>query len=368
MKRRMISLFIAASLLLGGCSWSGGSYVSVTPHHEQNSGSHTDSLSAATYSELRALLSELTQAGTENAVINVSEFEQSKLEQSMSDAVRYIITILPIGAYAIDKVNYEIGVSGGQPAISVDISYLHGRSELRRIRQAKDMDAAKALITAALDDCSDSVVIYVENYSEADLIQLVSDYALLQPNLVMEIPDVAVGAYPEQGLRRILELKFTYETSRDALRDMQEEVRRVFASASLYVNRGDADAQKFAQLFSFLTERFDYKIETSITPSYSLLCHGVGDSKTFAMVYAAMCKSAGLDCRIVSGTKNGEAWYWNLICIDEAYYHVDLLESSGAGQLLRHLDQEMSGYVWDYSAYPVTDTAAPATEPIEVTE
>lgn len=368
MKRRIMSLFLAISVLLGGCSWASGSYVSVTPHHEQNSGAHSGSLSAATYSQLRALLTELTEAGTENAVINVSEFDQSILEQSMSDAVRYITSILPIGAYAIDKVNYEIGVSGGQPAISVNIAYLHGRSELRRIRQAKDMDAAKSLITAALDDCSDSVVIYVENYSEADLIQLVSDYALQQPNLVIEIPDVAVGAYPEQGLHRILELKFTYETSRDTLRGMQEEVRRVFASASLYINRGDADAQKFAQLFSFLTERFDYKIETSITPSYSLLCHGVGDSKTFAMVYAAMCRSAGLDCRMVSGTKNGEAWYWNLICIDETYYHVDLLESSSAGQILCHLDQEMDGYVWDYSAYPVTEVSAPApevTEPLE---
>jgi len=365
MNRRIVCLFIAVSMLLGGCSWSGGSYVSVTPHHEQNSGTHTDSLSAATYSELRALLSELTAAGTENAVINVPEYDQSKLEQGMSDAVRYITTILPIGAYAIDKVNYEIGVSGGQPAISVNISYLHGRSELRRIRQVKDMDAAKALITDALDDCADSVVIYVENYSDMDLIQLVADYSIDNPNLVMEIPEVAVGAYPEQGLRRVLELKFTYETSREALRNMQEEVRRVFASASLYINRGDADAQKYAQLFTFLTERFDYKIETSITPSYSLLCHGVGDSKTFAMVYATMCQSAGLDCRIVSGTKDGEAWHWNLIQVDGSYYHVDLLESSAEGQLLRHLDQEMSGYVWDYSAYPATDVAVISTEATE---
>lgn len=365
MKRRMLSLFLAAAMLLGGCSWSGGSYVSVTPHHEQNSGTHSDSLSAANYSQLRALLAELTEAGTENAIINVSEYDQNQLEQGMSDAVRYITTILPIGTYAIDKVDYEIGVSGGQPAISVNISYLHGRSELRRIRKVKDMDAAKALVTDALDNCADSVVIYVENYSEVDLIQLVADYSVSNPNLIMEVPEVAVGAYPEQGLRRVLELKFTYETSRETLRNMQEEVRRVFASAALYINRSDADSQKYAQLFSFLTERFDYKIETSITPSYSLLCHGVGDSKTFAMVYATMCRSAGLDCRIVSGTRNGEAWYWNLICIDGSYYHIDLLESSATGQFLRHLDQEMDGYVWDYSAYPATNVVTPVTEATE---
>ena len=355
MKRRILSLSLAVTLLLTGCSWFSGSYVSIKPHHEQNFGTHTDSLSASDYSQLRALLSDLTEAGTESAVINVSEYNQDELEQGMVNVIRYITTILPTGAYAIDKVTYEIGSNGGQPAISVNISYLHGRSELRRIRHAKDMMAARDLITAALDDCADSVVLYVENYSEMDLIQLVADYALQQPNLVMEIPVVAVGVYPEQGLRRILELKFTYQTSRDTLRNMQDQVRRVFASASLYVNHNDAESQKYAQLFSFLTERFPYKIETSITPSYSLLCHGVGDSKAFASAYAAMCRSAGLDCRMISGTKDGVAWYWNLLCVEGSYFHVDLLESSDAGQLVYCLDDEMSGYVWDYSTYPATD-------------
>ena len=364
MKRRVICAALAAALLLCGCSWMGGSYVSVTPHHEQNSGVQSGSLAASNYQQLRSLLAELAEAGTESAVIQVSGYERDLVEKGMEDAVRYISEILPIGAYAIDRVDYEIGVSGGQPAISVNISYLHGRSELRKIRQAADMDAAKKLIIEALEDCADSVVIYVEEYTNVDLVQLVADYAVKNPNLIMEIPQLAIGAYPEQGPSRVLELKFTYQTSRDTLRSMQSQVKRVFASASLYIDQNDADEQKFAQLYTFLTERFDYKIETSITPSYSLLSHGVGDGRTFAMVYAAMCRSAGLDCRMVTGTRNGEAWYWNMICQEGIYYHVDLLESRALGQLTRLTDAQMGGYVWDYSAYPETGTAAPtgATE------
>ena len=365
MKRRFLCLCLAVSMILTGCSWFSGSYISIKPHHEQNPGTHSDSLSASDYSQLRGLLAELTEAGTENAVINISEYNQDELEEGMANAIRYITTILPIGAYAIDKVTYEIGSNSGQPAISVNISYLHGRAELRRIRHVKDMMDAKDLITAALDDCADSVVLYVENYSEMDLIQLAADYALQQPNLVMEIPVVAVGIYPEQGLRRILEVKFTYQTSRDTLRNMQNQVQRVFTSASLYVNHNDAESQKYAQLFSFLTERFEYKIETSITPSYSLLCHGVGDSKAFASAYAAMCRRVGLDCRMISGTKDGAAWYWNLLCIEDSYFHVDLLESRDAGQLIYRTDEEMSGYVWDYSTYPATDILIPVTEDAE---
>lgn len=368
MKGRIICLLLAVSMLLGGCSAMGGSYVSVTPHHEQNSHSRTDSLSASNYAQLRKLLSELAQEGTESAVINVSKYERSKVEQGMSDAIRYVTKIMPIGAYAIDRVDYEIGVNSGKLAVSVNISYLHGRSELRKIRQAADMEEVKEIVEKALADCVDSVVIYVDTYSDVDLVQQVADYALENPDVVMESPVLAIGAYPDQGPSRVLELKFIYQTSRDTLRSMQSQVKRVFTSASLYINQNDADAQKFSQLYTFLTERFDYKIETSITPSYSLLYHGVGDGKTFAMVYAAMCRSAGLDCRMVSGTRDGEAWYWNLICEDGVYYHVDLLESYSVGQLVRLTDEEMTGYVWDYSAYPAAGMVEEETQPAEPTE
>lgn len=365
MKLRVICVALIAAMMLSGCSWTGGSYVSVTPHHEQSSDVQSDSLTAADYSELRNILAELTEGGAESAVIYVSKYDQDDVEQGMENAVRYITEILPVGAYAIDKVEYEIGTSAGQPAISVSISYLHGRAELRRIRQAEDMEAAKDIILESVANFSDSIVILVDRYAETDLVQMVADYAAANPSVVMEIPQLAIGTYPDSGTKRILELKFTYQTSRETLRSMQTQVKRTFDSAALYINQNDAQAQKCNQLFNFLTERFEYKYETSITPSYSLLQHGVGDARIFAEVYSAMCRRAGLDCRVVSGTKDGEAWYWNLIQVDGLYYHVDLLESREAGVFTLLTDAELEGYVWDYSAYPATDAAEQATEATE---
>ena len=132
---------------------------------------------------------------------------------------------------------------------------------------------------------------------------------------------------------------------------MQGQVQRVFASASLYIGQDDEEAQKYAQLFSFLTERFAYQLETSITPSYSLLCHGVGDSRAFALVYAAMCRRAGLNCETVAGTKDGEIYTWNVIADGNAYYYVDLIRCSQNGRFYPARQWEMGGYVWDYSAF-----------------
>ncbi|MBR3972705.1 MAG: hypothetical protein IKJ99_01990 [Oscillospiraceae bacterium] len=351
MKR--ITLLMALCLLLSGCSsWMDGSHLTVTPHQEQIPNVQTAAVSAADYDELRGVMEKIVESGAESGVINVAEYDPEQLELGIRLAAGYVQNQFPLGVYAIENLQYEIGSGGGQPAISVSISYIHGRSEIRKIQEVDDMNEAQAAIEEALEECAEGVVLLIDDYGETDLVQLVEDFADQNPDVVMEVPQVAVGVYPDSGLSRVVELKFTYQSSRDALRQMQSQVERVFTSAVLYTSSDAAEARKYTQLYTFLMERFDYKLETSITPSYSLLCHGVGDSKAFATAYAAMCRMAELECLVVSGTREGEPWYWNLILEDGVYYHVDLLRSSEMRSLQRLTDDEMEGYVWDYSAYP----------------
>lgn len=357
MKRGMLCLLVAACLLFSGCSsWMDGEYYSVTPHQEQLSGAQSGAQSAANYADLQAALTQMVDSGTESGVINVAEYNQNMVETGMSMAVQYVKSMYPLGAYAIEEINYEIGNSGGKPAVSVSIAYLHGRSEIRKIRTVADMKSAQKEIGNALDRCESGVVLLVKDFTQTDVAQFVEDYTALHPDIVMETPEVAVGVYPEIGTDRILELKFTYQTSRESLRQMQTQVEPYFASAALYVSGNGSDTQKYAQLYAFLMERYDYKLETSITPAYSLLCHGVGDAEAFATVYAAMCRQAGLECQLVTGTKAGEPWWWNMVCDNGVYYHVDLLQCNAVGVFWEMVDAEMEGYVWDYSAYVPAET------------
>ena len=96
-------------------------------------------------------------------------------------------------------------------------------------------------------------------------------------------------------------------------------------------------------------ERFDYRLQSSRTPSYSLLCEGVGDSRAFAQIYAAMCTRIGLEAATISGTRDGEKHHWNLVRIDGVWYHLDLLASN---QFRPMTDGEMTDYDWDREAYP----------------
>ena len=59
MKRKMVCLFAAVSLLLTGCGWLDGNYVSVAPHREQEQSQQTGVISAANYQELLDALEEV---------------------------------------------------------------------------------------------------------------------------------------------------------------------------------------------------------------------------------------------------------------------------------------------------------------------
>lgn len=351
MKRRMICLAAALCLLLTGCSWFDGSYVHVTPHREQGSSGQTEAVSASNYAQLLDILEEMVTSGTESGVINVANYDRDMVEVNMTAAVQYIRNRHPVGAYAVEQMEYEVGTNSGKPAIAVNLTYRHSRIEIQKIRKAQTMEDAERVIGDVLKTCDPGVVLQVEVFQETDFSQLVQDFAEAYPESIMETPQVTAGIYGT-GTARVVELAFTYQNSRDKLRQMQSQVQPVFDSAVLYVSGEGSDHQKFSQLYAFLMERFDYKLETSITPAYSLLRHGVGDSRAFAVVYASMCRRAGLECRIVTGTRNGEPWTWNMVLDGEQNFHVDLLRSSLSGGFREYTDGEMSGYVWDYSNYP----------------
>lgn len=371
MKRNFIIMVLAMSLLLSGCGFLDGNYVSVTRHREQRLTSQNDVTSASNYLELMDVLEDMISDGREVAAINVAQYPQDALDDGMEMAIRHARENYPIGAYAVEDVQYELGTSGGDPALSVTIVYQHSRAEILRIRRVKDIQEAEKLISDSLEGYESSIVFLVENYFDRDFTQFVQDYAAAHPETVMETPQVTVGAYGT-GQSRVVELIFTYQTSRDSLRRMQSQVKPVFDSAALYVSGDGEQRQKFSQLYAFLMERFDYKIETSITPAYSLLKFGVGDSRAFATVYAAMCRGAGLECLTVTGTRAGEPWVWNIVLDEGRYYHVDLLRCNETGRYQEKTDGEMAGYVWDYAAYPqctaaVTVETAPAEETGETT-
>lgn len=362
--KRWILMCIMVALLLSGCSRiRDGHFHSVEINDAQSNPIGTQNISVKNFDEICQALTAFAKEGIKSQVISFAEYDQTKLEQDMRKAIWWVQTYDPITAYAVERITFEKGTSNGKSAVSVEISYVHDRAEIQRIQKAQNIKNVRQMIQVALNNSQAGVVLLWENYKETDFEQMVEDYALKYPQMVMETPEVSVALYPENGDQRVVELKFTYQNSRESLRQMQSQVSSLFSSAELYVIGKGATFEKAELLYSFLMERNEHQLETSITPAYSLLEYGVGDNRAFASVYAAMCEQSGLRCQIITGTRWGVPWSWNLICVNDVYYHVDLLRCLEAGSFRTWMDADMEGYVWDFYAYP--ESVMPDSDPVD---
>lgn len=354
MKKRnsVIALLVCLATILSGCSlWLSGEYHSIVPYRDEG-GKHNDESSVLTsYVDLCNALVELVEEGSQESVLYIADVSEDQCAYYMETAIDYVMKQTAIGSYAVKEITYDVGTNAGKRAVAIKVDYLHNRSEILRIKQTQDMDAVQELIRVALENQESRLVVQVEEYRANDLIQFVQNYVNENPQKCVESPVVSAVTYPEAGLNRVIEISFLYQNSKEGLRIMQQVVGDIFKSAQYYVNKDAENLEKYQQLYTFLMERNEYTYETSITPAYSLLRHGVGDCRAFALVYMAMCRQVGLDCQVVSGTKNGEPWTWNIVKEQDVYYHIDLLQCNTQGAFTMQTEENMAGYVWDYSAF-----------------
>jgi len=350
--KKLVLIILLCVMLTGCTAWMDGSYHSTSPYVDGRTEPVQQFVTVANAVQLRVALESLVESGRESGILRGNGVDEEFFLNTLPEAIDYVLTQNPIGDYAVEDISYELGTSGGDQAASVSITYNRNHTQIRRMQTRGDMRQAGEDIQEALADCAESIVLRVRNYSETDIWQLLQDYADKNPRVVMEMPQLTVNTYPSTGTDRVVEVIFTYQTSRESLRTMKSYVTPVFDAAKMYVGGDTEPAIKYAQLYIFLMERFPCVEQTSITPTYSLLRYGVGDSKAFAQVYAAMCRDAGLECFVVSGTCKGEARFWNMICSDGVYAHLDLLACQAVEEYRVCTDAQMGDYVWDYEAYP----------------
>lgn len=360
MKRTAIAWVLVLCLMLSGCGpLLTGEYIWEQTHYIPPATDSGQSITASNYSQLLAVLTDCVESGLEAITVSVAQYDRDRLESDVVRAVDAVSRENPVAAYALRQITYELGSSGGEAVLVVQVAYLHDLNEILKIQTVADNAAAEEAIIAALRAYDFSVVLRVDSYEDTDFVQLVDDYIMEHPQYVMEKPRITANIYPETGKSRIVELKFDYVTSRHTLKNMQAQVATVFDASVDMVSVTVKPRPKYTQMYSLLMDRFqNYTIETSITPAFSLLIHGVGDAKAFAAVYAAMCREAGLECYVVTGMRSGALWYWNIICIDGVYYHVDLLRCKTEGAFREMTDSIIAeGYVWNFSAYPACGAA-----------
>ena len=125
--KRLLSAILIVCLLLTGCSWMDGSYVSVTPHQvAQSPAAEGITRIVRNYAELRAALVRMVDDGTTEALLTLEGYPRENAEDDVKHAVDYVTKDYPLGAYALERIDTSVGAY----AISVDLTYRRTAQEL----------------------------------------------------------------------------------------------------------------------------------------------------------------------------------------------------------------------------------------------
>ena len=379
--KKFLSAILIASVLLGltACSgWGQDELLSVTPHAEQpvSSGATEEEvpLTVTNRSELRGAVLSFIRDWTERGTFLVSDYS-GDIAADLAETIRYATEEDPIGAYAVDYADAELSGDGEDGVISLNIVFRRSAAEINSIVTVNGIGGAYAKIQQALTDYTTALTLRIRNYEEADFTAYIRDFCLENPDQMPALPELSAQVYPNEGETRILELHMVYPKTRDELRVMQAEVNTILASAHSFIHSGSTDAERVTRLYRFLAGRFVYTIDTEepVMPAYRLLCDGAAHSLSFATVFRYECSSEGMDCRLISGFKDGVSHYWNLIRLGREYYYVDLMRDMLSGgnspELLTAAQLIEEGYVWEAGDYPATpEETDESGNPVENTE
>lgn len=356
--KRIAALLAAVVIvcgLLSGCDlWMSGEYLSVTPHDEQTEQAGDVITQVASYNQLRNVLAVNVASCVDKIIVSLSSFNEATVDFYIQTAINNVLKETPVGAYAVKQIDYEVGTSRGEPVVVFNMTYRFASMDILTMHKVRDSENVKELALDALQNKKDRVVLFVEDYTETNIEETVENYMLTHGDQLVEVPRYRISLFPEKGAERIVEMIFAYGTDKQLLKEKQEQLEKVLLEAE--------SSEKYTQVldfyegyYAFLSKHATYVKESSSTPVYNLLCERKGDSRAFAMTFAALCRRADLECVVISGTYNSEHRYWNLVRFRGVYYHLDILACMTDGNFVLKPASEMSGYQWDTEKYPVSE-------------
>ena len=366
--RRLLALLIAMCLLCG-CSSAliTNEYTVITEHAKAEVEAVTDAVRAENYDELCYGILSIIESGATEGTIHVYNYE-GDVPTDVTEAAYDVWKNDPLGAYAVDYITADCTLLVSYYEIRVNITYRDNYTAPQKIEYVRGHEGAKLAITSALEETASALTLRISAFPEwIDCQEIVHAYCAANPEIMMEEPTVEFACYPNEGSTRIMEIRFHYAHTAEETRAMRAAVSGILTSAVNYVRYRQDPAAKAEMLFSYLTERFDYMEGETPTPVYSLLCEGIADSETFALIWQILCERAEIDCQTVAGSLDGEPYSWNIICLGGEYRHVDLMRAlrENGGQYILYTDDDMTRYSWDREAFPAC--TAPEEEAQEET-
>ena len=363
--KRLVLCTLLLTLLCGCGFLREKSYVVVEPHNEDYGISvDSDVLTVNSYLSLKNAISNMVEDGVEEGVIRAESYS-GNLSDDLSQAVYEVSELSPLGAYAVNTMTYDYSRIVSYYEIHINTTYKRTKEEIRSIDYVTDVDALRGKLQEAMETYAPKLVLRIGDYNTFDLEAEVEEIYLDHPEFALELPEVSMEIYPDNGMQRVLEIKFTYTHSAQELMDYQEELMEQLEQLSLIYGSSNAEYTNARRFYNRLgrdavLDPLRDDSSSMANSAYGALVEGHATSYGFAQAYRLLLESCEIPCQLISGQKNGMAQYWCLIEIEGSDFYVDPSNAAGGQNqddfLMGNAELDEGGYyMWNAEDYPVVE-------------
>ncbi len=332
-------------------------YYSSKGHKNSGSTTEVDSsvIGVKTYQGIKTAVSTFVKEGREEGVLRVSDYD-GDVPEAFNSVCREITNNTAIGAYAVDHMTQSYTKTASYYQVTLKIFYKHTKEQIQGIIYLNNASAVQSTITAALLGHKDYLVISIasETINEQYIRDFVAQYYRSEPKSLIALPLVNIAVYERPSNPRLLEIQITYPYTAE-----QEEVMKTAlvnkATKALANAKSSSAAYSAMKACAALISTAGYSLPYGSTTAYGTVMDGIGNSEGYAMAFKLFCSMVGVKCTVVEGTLRGTQHYWNIIEVENYFYHVDpsACELTGISTAFLKNDVKMQAalYYWDMSKY-----------------
>jgi len=361
LKKSIVILCLAMfCILLCGCgSMFETEYVSVTDYVPtvQDNTAQEGRVIVRNFNALKQAIHKLVLTGEKEGKITVDSAYDGDVVEDMASACWELRTEDALCAYCVDNIAYDIAKIVSYYEATVYVSY--SQTNMGNVVNLQYMAAAEKAIIDALVSGQNKLVLLVSrsSYSADNMVSIVSDVYRENPASAPKMPNIEVNMFSGTGMQRLYEIKLSYGMLPSERQSRYEELIKVKPFEGIDV-REMTELERAYMACSYLMENCENVTGTGKNSVYAALVEKSADSEGFAYAYVELCKQLGVDCRMIYGQRKWQEHCWNIVRIDNEYYHVDssVCASNGAESGFMRNDPAMwENYRWDVSSYPACD-------------
>ena len=364
MKKRLFVFALICGLLLtlpGCAAMLNREYSFSTIHADYPVSDKSAVLQAENYQGLvNAILYFVTEHKDSGIVHLTYAQDEARVDSELEAACREVCGEDPLGAYAVEDIQYASQHMTAYYEVTVSITYAHSEEEVSAIVPVAGSSAIRQTVSAAMTAFADKCVFRV-SYFTGDVLslrQLVRQTWLDTP-LALAGPKPEITLYPNSGTSRIVEVALIWPQDPAALAEQGQKLEQ---RALELLEQADLSPENLTPevLLKILKDAAVYDPEGEST-AYAVLVDGRGNALGFAQALRLLCQLTDLEATVVEGRLEDERQFWLIVNTPDGYRHLDPTLS----QPVYATDDAFTeaGYTWDIDRYPACVEYTPAPDP-----